>query len=131
MTRMKLKCGKAGWVWCASSPDLNDAEHHVAAVKDRSKIDSSFTRTRSRSKSSRRPGERPEGAAPHAEADEARGGAEGRVPDAGADARGLSEGVCVCVLCGLMECVPVCGVCSLVSTDDLLLICLHYVYCVC
>ena len=42
MTRMKLKCGKAGWVWCASSPDLNDAEHHVAAVKDRSKIDSSF-----------------------------------------------------------------------------------------
>ena len=42
MTRMKLKCGKAGWVWCASSPDLNDAEHHVAAVKDRSKIDSGF-----------------------------------------------------------------------------------------
>ena len=102
MTRMKLKCGKAGWVWCASSPDLNDAEHHVAAVKDRSKIDSSFTRTRSRSKSSRRPGERPEGAAPHAEADEARGGAEGRVPDAGADARGLSEGVCVlCVWAGV------------------------------
>ena len=47
-------------------------------------------------------GERPEGAAPHAEADEARGGAEGRVPDAGADARGLSEGVCVlCVWAGV------------------------------
>ena len=29
-------------MWCASSPDLNDAEHHVAAVKDRSKIDSGF-----------------------------------------------------------------------------------------
>lgn len=40
--RQKVSTGEPGAVWCANSPDLNDAEHHVAAVKSRSRIPIGF-----------------------------------------------------------------------------------------
>ena len=37
-----MNTGDKGDVWAASSPDLNNAEHHVAAVKNRSTIPVGF-----------------------------------------------------------------------------------------